>query len=126
MNAKVELIRKAYAPHGPLFKRRPALMLTQSLPFYRKNLGLVHRVRDGRVYQKDDDTYSHTSIGFWCGNTGFLGLDTHRKNGGYGALFAEPPEHAVHCATCEGRATGAGLNGARVICGRTVLYSPRI
>lgn len=40
-------------------------------------------------------------------------------------FFDVPPDRAIHCATCEGRAIGAGKDGARIIAGRTVLFSPR-
>lgn len=94
--------------------------LTQALPFYRSKLGcLIHRVRSGRVHMRGHQ-YSHTSITFWCGNSGFLGT-----NHPGALLYSEPPEGQFHCALCEGKATGAGLNGARVIAGRQVLFRPR-
>jgi hypothetical protein len=60
----------------------------------------------------------HTSIGFWCGSSGFFGE-------GHGKLYDEIPKGEVLCATCEGKAIGAGEDGARVINGRDVMYSPR-
>jgi hypothetical protein len=91
-----------------------------ALPFFRTYRGqLIHRVRSGRIYLYDGE-YSHTSVSFWCGNTG---SQSPKKPGEF---FAEAPERAVHCAICEGKAVGAGMCGARVICGRTVLFQPRI
>lgn len=90
-----------------------------ALPFFRTKRGrYIHRVRSGSLHRIH--ARPHLSFTFWCGNCG----TTDGTDGGQ--LFAEPPERAVHCAVCEGKATGAGLNGAREICGRTVLYSPII
>lgn len=71
-------------------------------------------------YNRESGEYSHTSLDFWCGNSGFLSADKPNAR-----LLAESGQDDVHCAICEGKATGAGLNGAPVICGRVVKYAPR-
>lgn len=107
----------------------PAGIVTMALPFYRSYSGqLMHRVRSGLVHNLGDgeDRTNHISIHFWCGNTGFL--DGRHKKGrrGGGELFSETPERTVHCAVCEGKAIGAGMDGARQINGRPVLFNARM
>jgi len=77
---------------------------------------LIHRIRAGRVHYMNFKP-SHTSIEFWCGNSGFMGK---------GVMMESAPDRAVFCATCEGRAVGAGLCGNREINGRKVLYRPKL
>ena len=88
-----------------------------ALPYYLSRRGkYVHRVRYGYHFWRDGK-YTHAAVTFWCGNNGFIG---HK-----GRLLATVPPGAVLCATCEGRAIGAGQNGSRRINGREVCYSPR-
>lgn len=95
--------------------------ITHALPFYQRQPGAyIHRVRSGFLH-KGYGGRPHISLQFWCGNGGFLAHD--RPNA---RLMADTPPQEVHCAVCEGKATGAGLNGAPVICGRPVKFSPRI
>lgn len=104
---------------------RSAGQLVMALPFYRGFHGsYFHRVRSGRLHRLGDS--HHISIKFWCGNVGFLDGRRARGKSGGGELFAATPDNAIHCAICEGKAIGAGLNGARLINGRHVLFSPRI
>jgi len=89
-----------------------------SLPFYIARLGkYFHRVRSSSNHWRNGK-YSHTSVSFWCGGIGFVGDK--------GTLHGEVHENGTLCATCEGRAVGAGLDGVRMINGRSVMYSPRI
>lgn len=101
--------------------------VTKCLPFYRRGpLRLVHRVREAWLFYRQEK-FSHMAVQFWCGNVGYMGGKP--KRGGRGddrpSLFAVAPEHAMFCATCEGRAVGAGMDGARKINGRPVLFQPR-
>lgn len=94
-----------------------SMPIKASLPFFRSFQGiLIHRIRSGKVHYQDFKP-SHTSFRFWCGNDGFAAR---------GAMMDSLPSRAVLCATCEGRAIGAGLCGTREINGRKVLYRPRI
>lgn len=87
-----------------------------ALPFYISNMGeYIHRIRSAEAHWRNGGL-SHVSIKFWCGNGGFM----HK-----GRMHSEIPEDGVCCAACEGRAIGAGLDGARIINGRAVMYSPR-
>lgn len=98
----------------------PLGIIKKALPFFRSRPGCyVHRVRCGRVY-KLGARMPHTAFQMWCGTTGFI---SERKDG---ELLADVPAGAVCCATCEGRAVGAGLLGAPIIAGHPVKYSPRI
>ena len=65
--------------------------------------------------------YSHTSFSAWCGQTGFHSKGRH----GSLRLTDNPPDDLPLCATCEGRAIGAGQLGATVIAGRQVIFTPR-
>lgn len=116
MSGKIQLLPDRIHRHCATDTRiKP---ITMALPFYRKKQGkYVHRVRSGSLFTIH--AKPHMSFTFWCGNSGHIS-----EKGGQ--LFANPPEHSVFCATCEGRVIGAGLEGARKILGRTVLYSPRI
>lgn len=98
--------------------------ITMCLPFYRKGMGgLIHRIRKAENhFLKETGEYLHSSFKFWCGNTGFT--DSKRHKGA--TLLSDVPDEGIYCAVCEGKATGAGLNGVRVIGGRKVLFQPRI
>ncbi len=92
------------------------VIIRQSLPFFQSRSGkYVHRVRSAMAHYFYE-RYKHTSFKFWCGGTGFDGK---------GSLLETPPAHATFCATCEGRAIGAGLCGAPVIAGRAVRFAPK-
>ncbi len=103
------------------------MCLTKSLPFYRSAQGTyVHRVRSGTVHFYDG-VAQHTSFHLWCGMLGSVGitLPYPRHRPSRGDLFSDVPKTATLCATCEGRAVGAGQLGSRMICGRIVKFSPR-
>lgn len=88
-----------------------------SLPYFKTRQGeYFHRVRHANNHWRGGEL-SHTSVGFWCGNGGFIGEK--------GRLYAKIPEGGVLCATCEGKAIGAGLDGERKINGKKVMYSPK-
>lgn len=115
MSDKVELVQKQPpAWHAP---GRPSKVVKMSLPYYQSNNGkYIHRVRSALNHWAGGKL-SHTSVQFWCGNGGFLGDK--------GKLLSKVPPDGILCATCEGRAIGAGLNGSRKINGRNVMYSPK-
>jgi len=94
------------------------ISLTKSLPYYKSNdsnAKYYHRVRYGARHHVMNKT--HYSASFWCGSHGLIGEK--------GRLSAVVPNGEVLCATCEGRAIGAGLDGSRIINGKKVMYSPR-
>lgn len=98
-----------------------------ALPYYRSPYGqYIHRVRSGFIHRRDG-LISHLSFSFWCGTTGFIEGDPKIRIGTkrYGDLFASIPEGGILCATCEGRAIGAGMDGSPEINGRAVIFSPR-
>jgi len=107
---------KQYSESSP---RHRTMILTRALPYFLQKTGLyVHRVRAGHVHFRDGQA-SHTSIWFWCGNLGSMSQEKPGK------LYATPPEGHFVCATCEGRAIGAGETQTREINGIPVMYSPR-
>lgn len=116
---KVQLLRERDFPnYNPEHK---TFHVTQAYPFFRSAYGQrVHRVRSGGVHNIGGE-HSHTHFALWCGQHGFL---SHRKR--KGELFSQAPEGAIFCAACEGKAIGAGLDGARIINGRQVIFQPRI
>ncbi len=79
----------------------------------------VHRIRSA-VHHIWREGYSHTNFDLWCGMTGFSSNKHHSR------LFEDPPPEYPICATCEGRAIGAGQTESRMICGRLVKFSPRL
>lgn len=92
----------------------------RSLPFVESGKGrYTHRVREFCVigiHVPRHQPYGAASC--WCGTTVLLG-NRHRGS----ALVAEPSR--ALCATCEGRAIGAGQLGAQEIAGKPVIFSPR-
>ena len=90
--------------------------VSYALPFYKSNRGeYMHRVRSSIAHWRDGKLL-HISLHFWCDGDGFL----HK-----GQMFANPPDDSIYCAACEGKAIGAGEDGARIINGRNVKFSPR-
>jgi hypothetical protein len=120
---KIDLVRekemRGFRPKG-----LEVLRLVKSLPFYHRMGNYVHRVRSGWIYVESGE-WTHTSIRFWCGGTGFL---APRRKSRYadGNLIAQVPSDAVCCATCEGRVIGAGVTESRVLAGRFLSFSPRV
>ena len=113
----VPLIRRTKVRDAWAFNRRVShILLVASLPFYKAKSGTyTHRVRYGEVHLWDGKP-THTTFGLWCGMSGALGK---------GTLMSETEPDAVVCATCEGRATGAGQLDSHTINGRFVRFSPR-
>ena len=88
-----------------------------ALPYFKSNQGAyLHRLRSANQYWSEGKL-THTSVKFWCGNIGYTNK---------GRLFATIPEGEVLCATCEGRAIGAGIYEKPFINGRLVKYQPQI
>lgn len=112
---KVQLqIRPLVGIDPPGFSARP---IRQALPYYKASKGTyVHRVRSGQSHYRDG-RLSHIHVDFWCGGHGIPSDN--------GELLAAVKADDVICATCEGRAIGAGMDGTPVINGRVVAYSPR-
>lgn len=91
-------------------------------PFFKNGhrLGYVHRIRYGTVYYYKGKL-SHVCFTFWCGGTGFLNDNNGRRRNNKHLENTDEPI----CATCEGKAIGAGLLGASEINGRPVIFQPR-
>lgn len=131
--SKVELLLEPHRGwHNATLGPKPA-PIKRMLPYGRSRLGsYVHRVRSAMLYQKFDVTWdrgvqvrtsdhvtrTHIAIRYWCGvsmSGGTRGID----------LFDVPPERAEVCATCEGRAVGAGMASTVLLAQRPVRFSPR-
>lgn len=122
-NGKVRLERREENPRAWKNPRSSTIILSQSLPYFRSSVGTyLHRVRSAMHYLWDGE-YKHTALRFWCGMSGFAGSSKRHKGGGH--FFAQAPSDSIICATCEGRAIGAGYAESHKINGRTVKYSPR-
>ncbi len=118
---KVQLQREKETWNAPGRILRP---ITFALPYFRTPYGTyIHRVRSGAMHEWDGEL-SHVHFRFWCGGAGFAQHRVGRKVRP-GELFAQAPEGAILCATCEGRAIGAGMEGSHKINGRMVRFSPR-
>lgn len=96
--------------------------IVRCLPFFLSRMASrAHRVRSGLHF--DSGRLTHASYSLWCGQTGLIDdWPKHRGN----ALHADPPARVPVCATCEGRAIGAGQLPSHKIAGRFVLFTPRI
>lgn len=90
-----------------------------ALPFWASEGAYTHRIRSGRSHVHDGKN-AHVTLHMWCGQMRFI--SPKRKRGG---MVAEIPDGAILCATCEGRAIGAGLVDHGQINGREVAFSPR-
>ena len=120
MDSKAELIDLEISKTAEK-DRLKIIPLTKSLPYYKSSRGeYYHRVRYGN---RHECLGIHYAIIFWCGNSGFISNDWYGRP--KGSLHSRVPDDGVLCATCEGRAIGAGMNGSRRINGRNVMYSPK-
>lgn len=89
---------------------------SRALPFVESGAGeYTHRTRQLTVHSILGKT--HMAVRAWCGMT--LLISPPKKKG---RLVAEPGVGRPICATCEGRAIGAGQLGARQIAGRRVMF----
>jgi hypothetical protein len=98
--------------------------VTFAYPYFKSGFGTyTHRVRTAitHVWKKECKN-SHVSLTAWCGCVGYLHPTPKTKSA---TQWAELPEDAMLCATCEGRAIGAGMDVSRQINGREVIFSPR-
>lgn len=113
---KIKLKKNDFEPVGYKNPASTCKSITAAAPYYKSYRGqYVHRVYSGKNYFRYGK-YTHTAVNFFCGMTGFVGSK--------GLLFDILHEDHVLCATCEGRAIGAGMDGARTINGKNVKYSP--
>jgi len=95
----------------------PRASITRSVPYAESERGsYCHRVRTATVYTVCGK--SHIAINCWCGMTVFA---APRR----GRFVAQPSHGRPLCATCEGRAIGAGTDADHKINGRIVRYAPR-
>lgn len=95
------------------------LPITMAYPYYQSKPDKpIHRIRSGGIHIWDGK-YKHHHFKLWCGNLGFIAPNRDS------ALLPDAPTDAMFCATCEGRAIGAGMDGSRTINGRMVCYSIR-
>ena len=100
------------------FMKQKTISAKRSLPFVQALGGkYTHRVRFLTLHNSLETP--HAAIQCWCG---VLLLASEKKGNGT-KLLAEPSERPI-CATCEGRAIGAGKVGAREINGKPVMFSP--
>lgn len=91
--------------------------IKKSVPFVEAKCGeYTHRVRHVTLITFMNK--SHFSVKCWCG----MSLNFGGSGKGKGQFVKNPSEGRPMCATCEGRAIGAGLLGAREISGRPVMY----
>ncbi len=110
--------------HNHEYGPRPQ-QLKKSRPFFlTRTASRTHRVRAVCLHLKwtnrlaGEYCVTHISVSLWCDQTGFVD-----KRGGL--LLDEPIEDLPICGTCEGRATGAGQIKSEILCGHSLLYSPR-
>ncbi|VXA58252.1 conserved hypothetical protein [Acinetobacter proteolyticus] len=91
--------------------------IKKSVPFVEAKYGeYTHRVRHVTLITFQNK--SHFSVKCWCG----MSMNFGGSSKGQGMFVNEPSEGRPMCATCEGRAIGAGLLGVREIAGREVRF----
>ena len=96
---------------------------SKSLPFVESGSGkYTHRIRTLSLVTMHSPRHQpHSAASCWCGMTILLSpKHCHARS----RIVAEPSR--VLCATCEGRAIGAGQLGAAEIAGRPMMFSPRM
>ena len=97
---------------------RGAIPVKASPPFVESKAGrYTHRVRSAAIHTSLGRP--HMGVKCWCG---MVILISKRKPN---RMTNEPETGRPICATCEGRAIGAGQCGAREIAGREVMYQTR-
>ena len=90
----------------------------RALPYIESVRGLYsHRVRNATMYVIDGKT--HMGVSCWCG----MSLCVGKKS--TGQLVGQPSIGRPICATCEGRAIGAGQEASHKINGRLVKFTPQ-
>lgn len=126
---KVPLIKDEDRPGAWRNERSGDAHWLAALPFFiSPRQTMVHRVRSVTTHLWDGEP-SHTSVKLWCGSSRFI--ETPETWGRFkckhigNRLTAEPDKRMVFCATCEGRAVGAGQLGTAMLAGRMVKFSPR-
>lgn len=111
---KIDLWR----PRLPAWRPEPIVIIKRSLPFVESGAGrYTHRVKSAVLVELKGYP-SHIGVHCWCG----MHLNLSHKLPS--SAFVEEPSGRPICATCEGRAIGAGQLGAREIAGRPVMFSP--
>lgn len=91
--------------------------IKKSVPFIEAKCGeYTHRVRHVTLITFQNK--SHFSVKCWCG----MSMNFGGSGKGQGMFVNQPSVGRPMCATCEGRAIGAGLLGIREIEGRKVMY----
>lgn len=100
------------------FFARNVTVVRKCLPFGESSRGeYTHRPRYVMLHAHENESF--LAINCWCGYTIFISKK-HK-----GVLLEAPTAGRPMCATCEGKATGAGLLGSREINGRSVMFQPR-
>lgn len=106
----------------PRYREARNVYAKKSLPFVESGGGrYTHRVRSLSLVTMHAPAHApHSAVACWCGMTVLLSTKhCHARS----RLVSEPSR--VLCATCEGRAIGAGQVGAQEIAGRPVMFIPR-
>ena len=102
----------------PHLNRPPICQVSRSKPFCESGAGrYTHRVRSAALYSAGGR--SHLAVKLWCGAHLCIGVNHPGSQ-----LTDAPSGGRLICATCEGRAIGAGQLGAREIAGRAVRFAP--
>jgi len=111
----------------PWFRRSNHKRITRSLPFFeRDGHGYVHVIRSGSMIYDDDGNLRHTALHFWCGGHGFMHPDGKpRRNQKPYRVLASLSAGRTVCATCMGRAIGAGQLPAANVKRPPAKFQPR-
>lgn len=103
----------------PRWRPESIYVISHSKPFFESGSGRYsHRVRSAALHSICGK--SHIAVECWCG--AHFCISPRNRGSGF---VAEPSMARPICATCEGRAIGAGQVGSREIAGRAVMFTPR-
>lgn len=121
---RIEIERRPIKPSGGIRE----ITVKAALPFVQSGAGTyVHRVRSATYHQYYSASRGQwetwLAVRCWCGMG--INIGGRRQRSAGRGMLSEPGPDDVVCATCEGRAIGAGLCGAPLIAGRAVKFSPR-
>lgn len=102
----------------PKFTTSRHILAVRALPFF-VGLGAsrAHRPRSVTLHYSNDWVYSHASVGFYCGNSGFAEI-------GRGRLMSAPPDQFGVCGRCEAAALEDGHRPSSEVAGVPLMIIP--
>lgn len=128
---KVDLLREPWKGWHNSTRGPVPTPIVRSLPYMQSKKGklrYVHRIRSGLLHLTYSTAFdggrqvrlSETAENAWLTFRLWCGVSLTPGS----LLLPEPPPGANVCATCEGRAVGAGMPSSSIICRRPIIFRP--